>query len=573
MRWQRAFVGLMAMATLAGCKHAVELYCDEDTPCLPRYPDKPYCDLTGQYPESEGVGRTCIGFPDDPSKDFCIEDGDCPADKPICGPNMECRACESNQDCIDLGEIAGLTYCAPAGTCLACEPDAFFRCDTNTDGDPVMVACNADGSGEAEVLCGASCDADGERCIDCAPSSEACVGGPGPTDWEYVTCDANGNETSRTACYVGCEQDGGEPEGCLDIDPLNQLATYLDMAATADPLVLTGDSSFNTTTGEVINGANNAPVAVPSFVQALTGAPEIRVFVVGSLDVFNATVVGLRSIAIVSHGDVVIRGHFSASADGVLPGPGARVASSGDNCTGVSGSVNAAGNSGSGGGSFASSGGRGGHIVDTNGDPVVGGGAAGQVPAGGVTSLEPLFSGCAGGDNSFSGGGGGAMQVVSRTRIFLNGGTLSANGGGGADSGAGIDATTRSPGGGSGGGILLEAPSIEASSGSAFANGGGGGCIDTNTIIPGSNGLLSASSAAGGTCPGDSASGGSGASASSQVGTPGGNAQQGSGARAAGGGGGLGFIEINVVASDGTIPGLVSSPAPSIGPARTRPQP
>ncbi|HKE13584.1 MAG TPA: DPP IV N-terminal domain-containing protein [Kofleriaceae bacterium] len=37
------------------------LYCDEDTRCTD--PDRPFCDLNGDYPASEGVGRTCIPDP------------------------------------------------------------------------------------------------------------------------------------------------------------------------------------------------------------------------------------------------------------------------------------------------------------------------------------------------------------------------------------------------------------------------------------------------------------------------------------------------------------------------------
>jgi Tol biopolymer transport system component len=63
---------------LAACKTTDPLYCDEDTPCTD--PDRPFCDLTGEYPASEGHGRTCIAdpFPDggpDPTGDGGV-DGD-----------------------------------------------------------------------------------------------------------------------------------------------------------------------------------------------------------------------------------------------------------------------------------------------------------------------------------------------------------------------------------------------------------------------------------------------------------------------------------------------------------------
>lgn len=49
---------------LGACAKRDPLYCDEETPCTD--PALPFCDLTGEHPASEGVGRTCIPdpFPD-----------------------------------------------------------------------------------------------------------------------------------------------------------------------------------------------------------------------------------------------------------------------------------------------------------------------------------------------------------------------------------------------------------------------------------------------------------------------------------------------------------------------------
>lgn len=52
---------LLAIA-LAGCTKTDPLYCDEATPCDD--PDRPFCDLEGEYAESEGIKRTCIADPD-----------------------------------------------------------------------------------------------------------------------------------------------------------------------------------------------------------------------------------------------------------------------------------------------------------------------------------------------------------------------------------------------------------------------------------------------------------------------------------------------------------------------------
>lgn len=53
-----------AVAVVSACAVPDPLYCDEDTPCTD--PERPYCDLKGEFPASEGIGRTCIPnpFPD-----------------------------------------------------------------------------------------------------------------------------------------------------------------------------------------------------------------------------------------------------------------------------------------------------------------------------------------------------------------------------------------------------------------------------------------------------------------------------------------------------------------------------
>ncbi len=52
------FVG----ATLCvACSNKVELFCDEQTLCTD--PDRPFCDLEGAFPASEGISNTCIADP------------------------------------------------------------------------------------------------------------------------------------------------------------------------------------------------------------------------------------------------------------------------------------------------------------------------------------------------------------------------------------------------------------------------------------------------------------------------------------------------------------------------------
>ena len=65
---------LAAGLALPACTVTDPLYCDESTACT--NPDRPFCDLRGEFPASDGVARTCIPSPDDPDAD----DSDDPAD-------------------------------------------------------------------------------------------------------------------------------------------------------------------------------------------------------------------------------------------------------------------------------------------------------------------------------------------------------------------------------------------------------------------------------------------------------------------------------------------------------------
>ena len=61
-------LGLVTVIFLGGCKAYDALYCDEDRKCTDS--TRPFCDLTGAYPASEGIGRTCIPSPFDAGADI-----------------------------------------------------------------------------------------------------------------------------------------------------------------------------------------------------------------------------------------------------------------------------------------------------------------------------------------------------------------------------------------------------------------------------------------------------------------------------------------------------------------------
>jgi len=373
----------------------------------------------------------------------------------------------------------------------------------------------------------------------CTPSTTTC---DNPTG-ELIVCDASGNATS-TSCALGCHP---TIERCNDLLPSNGMASELDAAANAPDIVLGDGAVIDTSNGTVT--VNNEAVTIPSAVIEQTGGPSIRVFRVKSLLLNDATVTGTRALAIVSHGDITMRGTLLVNAVGTRGAAGA----AGSCATGPAGLGNnggAAGDSsilftGGSGGGFATRGEAGGG--DGWGTP----GAPASASVSNLT-LSPLRGGCPGGSNqdnggavrAVGGGAGGAVQLVSRVAIHIvqNGadvGRIHVGGGGGGPGCTGASCVGGT-GGGSGGGILLEAPVVTVSGDGVLlaSNGGGGGGACSSA---GSDSQLS-TSAATGSCGAGNGSTGSGSATSGA--TPE-EPPVGAFSGGAGGGGGRGVVRVN----------------------------
>jgi len=395
----------------------------------------------------------------------------------------------------------------------------------------------------------------------CEPASHVC------TDGVATHCSDDGTSSTTETCTFGCAVSG---DRCADLDPSNGLAAQLDEARTADPLVLTGDAVIDTTAGTITNGDGTNVLARST---TITGGPvEILAISVGSLQVQNVTVRGARALAILSHGDVTITGHFSASARNDVAGAGAMSGTAA--CAGTVGSHDGANSaSGGGGGGFGTAGARGGRGGSL--DYGLGGAADGN------PEIEPLRGGCPGaGSTAFAAGGsgGGAIQLSTRGAVRLaDGAFLSANGGGasGGPSDPLLCSTVpdgpcfAGSGGGSGGGLLIESAALVLEGRSGLVANGGSGHMGTSPASAASDGLLSEQPSpafvpcAGTPCP----RGGSGGAREALP-----EAGQGvSTGEAAGGGGAVGRIRINLPrAAQPQVEAPVLSPAPSIANASVR---
>jgi hypothetical protein len=346
-----------------------------------------------------------------------------------------------------------------------------------------------DENGDAAV--DGAADAAVDAPVACQPNTIDCDDAQGV----YTECSPQGVASFQMQCPLGC---ASNMEKCVDIDPSNGLAMYLDMAATAPDLVLADGSSINPHDGAIL--VAGVGVQVPSF----TTAAGIRVFVVRSLSIGGTTSVLRRyntfSVAFVSHGDVTISGLVDVSAQGSEGGAGAAWGLDADSDRTCYGHTTTSFGPGAGGAGGAEPGGGGGA---TSAESGASGGTA-------MSYVEPLRGGCEGGtilgfagSSSVGGGGGGALQITSRTQIRLTGsGTIDASGGGAVHL---PQAGERTAGGGGGGGgnLLLEAPQVilDGAAVAVSTKGGGGAGASSNSGSAGADGGFDAPPASGGPSP------------------------------------------------------------------------
>lgn len=362
-----------------------------------------------------------------------------------------------------------------------------------------------------------------------------------------VRCNGNGTAEMSEICSLGCNATAPR---CVDIDPSNNLAPYLDLTDGEPAVDLGTAATIDTDDGTVMVAGK--PVVVKSTVITQTFAPSIRIFIVHSLTAAQVTITGGNALAVVSNGDLTIGGVFAVSASSSISGSGAFNDAT---CKGGDGTILPGGTAGgSGGGGFGFAGGRGGTAISDNGTA---GGGAGGAPTGNP-ALIPLRGGCdSGAVSSAKGAGGGAMQLVSRTKILVSG-VAAANG-------------SSVTGGGSGGGILFEAPIVEVT-GAVVANGGAGagGCVFPRLGEDGRLDTMPATPGVG--CSDQGGDGGSGGAGNTGAGNGASINRTGTGsttAFAGYGGGGVGRIRVNTAPGGLHRAGLFS-PNPSTGAVATR---
>jgi hypothetical protein len=130
-------------ALLAGCTVTDPLYCDQAHECTD--PDRPFCDLNGEHPASDGVARTCIPDPNAGSEDDGSDDGADDGD-------------DGGGDDADSDDNAEPVACSQPGEALECADDTLVLCSEE--------------SIEDRIECPMGCSSEELRCLDIRASND-----------------------------------------------------------------------------------------------------------------------------------------------------------------------------------------------------------------------------------------------------------------------------------------------------------------------------------------------------------------------------------------------------------------
>jgi hypothetical protein len=404
--------------------------------------------------------------------------------------------------------------------------------------------------------------------VDGPPDAGKCMGASKECLGDTLReCAGSGSDAIDTMCNWGCLTGMGAPH-CAQVVPAGSGNTMgngvkvtdvestdlLDVTLT--DATIDGDDGQVGTSGDAnfYHGGNTGIEKGIDF--QFRG--DVSMFRFKSVTINNTLkLVGLRPIAIVADGPIVINGVIDGRGPCTtnLAGPGGYV---GGNSQGVDGAEPTSTSGGGQGASSAANSGGGGGYGTAGGS---GDGRAGGTPYGDaiITKLLGGAGGGAGdGGGSFGkgGGGGGAVQFVSNTRLVVMTGGVNAGGCGGQP---GTGANDSGGGGGAGGTILIEAP-IVIINGALAVNGGGGGGGGGGGAMAGGSGSLDRTPAPGGHGQANEGDQDGGAGAAGSAGAGSGSS---SGTNPGGGGGGLGRIRINTKSGSADIGSAVLSPSPT----------
>ncbi len=255
---------LLAITTLVGlgsaCTYPVELYCDESTPCTNL--NRPFCDLTGEYPASEGIGRTCI--PDPRPADASVPDGRVSvADASVADASVaDASVADASVADASAPDASAADGSPPdAGSTTTCNPVTNTGCDptekctmlTDPSSGLTMTGCAPNGT----VDLGGTCTQVAGQSYDDCKAKSLCSGG---TCREI--CDSATNSCNATQCtqYVSVFDDVPDTGLCpAPCDPVAQ-----DCADVAQGCFVLLNTGFATCEGANAAGTAGVECSGPS---------------------------------------------------------------------------------------------------------------------------------------------------------------------------------------------------------------------------------------------------------------------------------------------------------------------
>lgn len=302
-------------------------YCDENTPCdWPGHPERSFCDLLGEYPESEGIRQTCIEPPEIPceSSDVCVV-----ATMPVCNTTGECVACTEDAagDAACLDKDAASPVCV-GGACVGCRESASCGaaapiCDDSTQ---ECRACTDNSAGDAECTAkdGGTPRCVSGGCVECVMSAD-CMVATAPI------CETATNTCRGCVAHAECSSEVcGADGGCVAETDI----IYVDGGAGADGTSCGSMTSPCATIGGAQGGLakvtamrDTIKVRSGTYVESVTVGAGQTVIIVGPATIAPPTLSDTPGFLVNGGSDVTINDLTITSANGGTNADGVRCSS------------------------------------------------------------------------------------------------------------------------------------------------------------------------------------------------------------------------------------------------------
>jgi hypothetical protein len=224
VRWLLLVVPLLA--SLAACWRTDPLYCERSADCAD-VAGRPFCDVDGTYPGSEGISRTCIADPGG----SCTLDVECTdPGLPACS-NGACRECSPTRACGPDQPVCDVAESTCAGCTSASDCAAFADRPTCSLEDGACVGCTSD----------LDCAATGQACLDSTRTCGACTA---DADCESGLCDRAGGTCVAESSILYVNAAGADGD-CTRAAPCKSIARAHALASDQRHHILVASGAYD----------------------------------------------------------------------------------------------------------------------------------------------------------------------------------------------------------------------------------------------------------------------------------------------------------------------------------------